>query len=249
MLFKIIKKIVRKTFLVFGYNCVKSTFPIGERMGINPFVDMAYFLKDTNRPIIFDVGANEGQTVHKMKKYFPIAYIHSFEPSNEIFKTLLHEIQKYNSVEAWNFGLGAEAGNFNFHENTLSSMSSFLESTQETWGSIKKVKPVEVKKLDHFVDEIKVSQIDILKIDTQGFEYEVLKGGENLLKNGRIKLIYLEVTMHSMYSELPPFSVILSLLEKNDYSVVAFYDQHYDHSKKTLHWCDILFVHKQVIQK
>jgi len=246
---KFLKSSIRKAFQIFGYDCIKTKFPPGKRMGIDPFTDMAYFLEGNQTPVICDVGANEGQTVDKFKKLFPASIIHSFEPSKETFQCLKSNIKKFDSVTAWNFGLGAEAQTLQFNENTLSSMSSFLPSTPETWGLVKQVNSVEVQTLDQFAANNKLPCIDVLKIDTQGYEYEVLKGSINLLKDRKIKLVYLEVTMGFMYQHLPPLSLILSFLESKNFSVVSFYDQHHEYPKGTLHWCDILFVNEEAAIK
>jgi hypothetical protein len=51
---------------------------------------------------------------------------------------------------------------------------------------------VSVTTLDKFCEENKVSKIDLLKIDVEGFEYEVLKGSVNTLTKGKIDTIQIE---------------------------------------------------------
>ena len=46
--------------------------------------------------------------------------------------------------------------------------------------------------LDRFCSERGVKQIDVLKIDTEGFEFEVLKGASSMLAQQAIKFIYFE---------------------------------------------------------
>ena len=240
------KKIIKSIFEKIGYEIRKTVFIPGERMGIDPFNDISYFLRGNPTPLFFDVGGNEGQTVLQMLKKFPNATIHSFEPGSETFQTLQNNIRSFKAVRAWNLGIGAECKLQRFNENAFSSMSSFLPSTVETWGDIKKRSEVNVQTLDLFCRDNNICNIDLLKIDTQGYEYEVLLGAKRLLLEKNIKLIYLEVIFSGMYTNLPLFSSILSLLEQYKYSPVAFYDQHHKHPERILHWCDILFVHQQI---
>ncbi len=51
---------------------------------------------------------------------------------------------------------------------------------------------VDVIDLDTFVAENDISQIDLLKIDTEGHELEVLKGASNLLRENRVRAIQFE---------------------------------------------------------
>jgi len=248
MLFRAFKTLARNTLQKFGYDCSRVRFPPGQRPGIDPFNDMAYFLRGNPSPVICDVGANEGQTVQNFKLVLPSSVIHSFEPSLEVFQLLKKNIGQFDSVTAWNIGLGAEKKTMQLNENSFSTMNSFLPATHETFGTVQKVTSVETEPLDCFAAANNLEVIDVLKIDTQGYEYEVLKGARDLLKNNKIKLVYLEVTLGWMYNDLPSLTSILSYLQNNKFLIVSFYDQRHKFPERTLWWCDILFVHETVIQ-
>ena len=53
---------------------------------------------------------------------------------------------------------------------------------------------VQTQTLDNFCSNINIDNIDVLKIDTEGNELNVLKGAEKLLSEGKIKLIYVEIS-------------------------------------------------------
>ena len=82
---KLIKKIIRQ----FGLDIIR----IDNKYGINPYQDMAKIIKD-NRPMIFDVGANIGQTVRILREYFPKGEINSFEPNPNAFEILKQNVTK-----------------------------------------------------------------------------------------------------------------------------------------------------------
>ena len=71
----IIKRAIRSIVRGTGLDIVR--FDAG-RLGVNPFADMQYFLKGQKSPVIFDVGANIGQSVDAFRNSFPESIIHSF---------------------------------------------------------------------------------------------------------------------------------------------------------------------------
>jgi len=88
------------------------------------FKDIESFLH-VDKLIIFDVGANEGQTVKEFKAELPNSIIHSFEPSPDTFAQLQNATRLKN-VFIWNVALGSTPGHQIFFENSESIMSSFL---------------------------------------------------------------------------------------------------------------------------
>jgi hypothetical protein len=57
-------------------------------IGLDPYQDMRMLTCAIARPVIFDVGANVGQTVDRIRNYFDRPVIHAFEPSPDTFETL-----------------------------------------------------------------------------------------------------------------------------------------------------------------
>jgi FkbM family methyltransferase len=76
-------------------------------------------------------------------------------------------------------------GTLEFSENRNSELSSFLplgSGVPEGWGEAQGKIAVPVVTVDGYCGENAVSRIDVLKIDTQGFDFEVLGGRSNALK-------------------------------------------------------------------
>ncbi len=127
--------------------------------------------------IIFDVGANIGCTSILLANSYPDAYIYAFEPDPENFDLLSTNVKAYNNVLAWDFALGAvtqkrelfasddarNSGGFSFHEGG-SDTSQF--------------KTVQVFDVREFMADQRIEHIDLLKIDTEGCEYEILNALE-----------------------------------------------------------------------
>ena len=162
--------------------------------------------KFDDKIVIIDVGAHFGETIKKFRNKLSVKKIYSFEASPINFKELKNNKKKYNptKVEIFNYGLGEN--NFDgFINQTIESSSSTINriNTNSKYY-FRKIKILNIKKkekyyeklpiklisLDKFINEKNISKIDLLKIDTEGYEYNVLKG---LKKSHQIiKLIYFE---------------------------------------------------------
>jgi len=215
------------------------------QIGRNPFFDISKFLKTPN-PVIFDIGANTGQSVIEFAKYFPDCYINSFEPSPKTFSILEDKLSNFKNLKLWNKAVGSKSGHMTFLENTKSDMSSFLPLAETGWGEIVYKTEVEVIDLDGFCMNRQINRIDILKSDTQGYEFEVFKGAQNMIANGNIGIIYYEAIFSSMYKDLPSFGEVFDFLAKHKYSLVTIYPISYQNNLAS--WTDLLFVHQSLIQ-
>ena len=198
-----------------------------------------------NRPIVFDVGANVGQSIHRFRSRFPRCIIHSFEPSPTTFETLSQQASKLKDVHLWNYALGSVSGQMTFLENEHSDMSSFLPISEFGWGKVTKETLVEVKTIDQFCYDANIEQIDILKSDTQGFELEVFKGADRTMRANKIGLIYFEIIFSDQYKNLPSFAQIYDFLTSREFLLVSFYQFYYQ--KQLASWTDALFVHKSQV--
>lgn len=126
-------------------------------------------------------------------------------------------------------------------------MSSFLAPSGFSWGKIVKSTNVQVTTLDSFAKGNSVDFIHVLKSDTQGFDFEVFQGASQLMKEERIALIYFEFIFSEMYENLPSFDDVFRHLRKYNFSLVAFYGQHFQ--KDLVSWTDLLFINREFNQR
>jgi FkbM family methyltransferase len=137
--------------------------------------------------IIFDVGANVGDTVCRFARFFPTAQIHAFEPASNTFSLLEQRMHNVNRVHCRRLAVGAEKGQAPLalqrdHErNSLVSVRA--DAPCET---------VDLVSLDDYTRAHQINTISILKIDVEGYELEVLKGATSLLRSRAIQAIYAE---------------------------------------------------------
>jgi FkbM family methyltransferase len=231
---------IRRIMNRFGCDIIRLN-----EIGHDPLTDFRLFFHN-DQPLIFDVGANVGQTVSKLHTTFPRCKIHSFEPSPTTFATLKQEVSQLNNVYLHNCALGAASGQQTFLENNNSDMSSFLLLGKFGWGEIIQETVVEVNTVDTVCDQYDIQKIDLLKSDTQGFDFEVFKGAEQSICANKIGLIYFEVIFSDMYKGLPSFGTIYDYLIERNFSLVSFYKFYYQ--EQLASWTDVLFVHKSYLR-
>ncbi len=183
--------------------------------------------KFTNPITIIDVGAHFGETITTFKKNFNIKKIYSFEASPINFQVLKKKFsENLTNTEIYNFGIGANTSE-EFINQTAESSSSTINSINKNSKYfkrklkilkindqnlfIKKI-PIKIITLDNFIDKKKIDTIDILKIDTEGYELNVLKG---LKKNHyKIKIIYFEHHYDDMIEKNYKFSDVKKILDE-----------------------------------
>lgn len=183
-----------------------------EKFFFYPKLTIAYqgldlFHKARPRLVVFDVGSNKGQSISFFKKIYPQAKIYAFEPSNKSFNTLKANLERFSYKEVFIFqlGLGEVAGQVNFYESLLDETSTFALPNENSRHLKKKNRILlqnsknryttvvsRVETLDSFIREKKIEFIDILKIDVEGFEFEVLKGAKNTVEEKKINVIQFE---------------------------------------------------------
>lgn len=189
-------------------------------------------LKDTSKLIVFDIGAHKGETVNLFKKNFDIDKIYSFEPNPNVFKILKKNTEKFNDVKIFNIGLDEKISRKYLNLLFDSSSSSFndINFNNNYYKKKKKIfepfsNMVEKKKilletttLSQIINKFDINQIDILKIDTEGYEYNVLKGIK-LQDFKKIKYIYFEHHYDLMINKNYKFKDINQLLIENNYKL------------------------------
>jgi len=141
---------------------------------------------DNPNPIIFDIGANIGTFTTWFAKTFVNGQVYSFEPQPQVFNMLCGNvaINNYYNVRVFNYGLGSKNDKFYLYEPDYFSSDDFgtfsLINTKLNVSNKKIV--IEVKTLDWFVEFYQIPYIDLLKIDAEGMDLDILKGGIETIK-------------------------------------------------------------------
>ena len=181
---------------------------------------------------LFDVGSHKGEYIININKRFTINKIFGFEPNPKSYEALLKNTNKIKNIEILNFAAGKEEGISILNQNIESSSSSINKLNEESkyfkkkyffFNFLKKknyFNPVEIKilSLDKFIHSKKIDFIDLLKIDTEGYEFNVIRGlGDKINK---VKLIHLEHHFDDMVLKNYKLSDIHNYLIQNNFKKV-----------------------------
>ncbi len=196
--------------------------------------------------VIFDVGANLGATSLTYRRLFPDAVIHAFEPFPGAFGKLKARFAQDGKVRCVQKAVSSSSGDALLHVNSMdvtNAMSPILDEAFEFLpenfaksGSIS----VETTTLDDHCRAEGVDRIDILKMDAQGSELDILRGGERLLSEGRVKLVYSELIFVPVYEKQAAFHEIAAHLTPFGFRLFDFFGFTYDPSGQ-LKWGDAIF--------
>ena len=207
-------------------------------LGFDAYADMRKLVA-TDRPLVFDIGANRGQTIEHFRGAFARPVIHAFEPGRDTFAELQRRTAGIPDLHLNNVALGARVESRTFLQNERDDMSSFLEPSVDAWGEIKDRYPVEITTVDDYCAARGIERIDVLKSDTQGFDLDVLKGAQGMIDRRAIRLILMEITFSDMYKGSPRFDEIYAFLADRRFALVSFYD--FYHQRRRAGWTDALF--------
>jgi FkbM family methyltransferase len=216
---KYIKKIVLHSARILNVSLYKKL-----PRGIDPFRDIEFLIPSWKADIIFDVGANTGQSALAYSKAFPTSRIFSFEPVPLTFNILKNEVKKYPNISPYNLALSSAKGEGHIIEGDGSDtnrVASFLLSTDR--NNIKKT--VSISTIDFFCHSNKIEKINYLKIDTEGGDLDVLKGAESMLSSRAIEIIEVEAGVGHDNTLHVPLNNFISYLSSFGYAVFGFYDQ------------------------
>ncbi len=181
--------------------CLKKSFPVNA--------------------VVIDVGANVGRWSLLVSQIFKTKKIFAFEPFENTFKNLLKN--KINNpdvdLELINAAVGDQIKTvyMKIKDSTNSGMNSICENTD---SALEQNTALESITLDHFYSHKKneINQIDVIKIDVEGYEYHVLRGAEKIISEFQ-PLIICEIDDQLLGQNQTTPNEIFSFLEKYNYTI------------------------------
>ena len=199
------------------------------------------FLKKNNYSefkLLIDIGAHKGESIKIFSKNFIIKKIISFEASPINYKYLKKEIEKnekaYSNTEIVleNTALGAEDKIIQFKQFDESSSSTIKEIDEKSnyykrkfrlinFFNNKKIYQkikIRISKLKDYIERNNIKKIDFMKIDTEGYEFEILLGLESKIE--LVDIIMFEHHYDNMIKKNYTFENINKLLIKNNFNKI-----------------------------
>lgn len=189
----------------------------------NPDFRRTKWLEHIGVNVVLDIGANTGQFGKSLRRHGYHEKIISFEPLSNAYE-LLKKCESKNWTTL-NYALGERDEQLEIHvsENVASSSLLTMTARHEDVAPESKVigtEVIKVHKLDTIVDSLNIKlNRTFVKIDTQGFEYSVLRGGEEALR--KINFIQLEIALQELYKGEKLFSEMIDYLANLGYVLVS----------------------------
>ncbi len=146
--------------------------------------DTARILASMATGTVLDIGANIGLTTLLHSRLANT--VHAFEPSPSTFAFLKENVDRAGIPNAilHNVGLGEQPGNFELTFAPQNRSGAFVsDQTQASTGHT--IEQIQIDTLDRRVDVHSIGKVDMIKIDVEGFELHVLRGGRNTLARDR----------------------------------------------------------------
>jgi FkbM family methyltransferase len=232
-----IKRIIRKILLSLNIQ-TSQTSPLEDE---NKKKD---WLKNMEIKTILDIGANSGQFAREIHQLIPDATLFSFEPLSDCYEQLIDNFQGVKNFKAFNLALGNETGFKEIHRSEYSLSSSLLpmatshkEAFPFTSNSISQ--KIEIAKLDDVADQLNLQRPILIKLDVQGFEDSVIKGGRNTISLADI--IITELSVEELYEGQKLFDDIYKLITDLGFVYRGNYDQLHDPHDGRVLQCDGIF--------
>jgi FkbM family methyltransferase len=187
------KEFVKFLFEKAGYQVRKTS---GFPFGVDFWIDVQRLSACLNRPIevVFDVGANNGDTSKNALKCFPNSHVYAFEPHPKTYASLTTRI-KHHAFTPIKLALSDKIGQQVFFEYGGSGhVDSLVENARfsKRFNRCGERIQVEVDTVDNFCQSHNVSKINLLKVDTEGNDYATLRGAKRMLNSSSVDFIYFE---------------------------------------------------------
>ena len=204
-------------------------------------------------PVIFDVGANRGDYASVIIDSFGCKNInlYCFEPSKTAFELLNAQLPKCQNINLFNFGFGAKPETVKLYSCSEGAGSaSVVNRHYHDLDNSHIVEEIELTTLDTFCSTNNIQKIDFMKMDVEGYELNILRGGSHLINSASIDFIQFEFGFPSIESRVF-FKDIFSCLSGNYRVYRSLFDglieiDHYDYKDELYTIQNFLAVSKRM---
>jgi FkbM family methyltransferase len=213
-----LKFILRKILNNLGYEVRKIGSPV-----VNPVAkkDFWNWLRAYgNIKSVIDIGANNGEFAEFISTYFAAKITIAIEPLPGYDILIKERLNKIPNLHVFNCAISDQIGTTQFRVNPYSPASSLLETTSFSTKEFpqvldqehQKLVDVEIKRLDDILKSLELEENLLIKVDVQGLEDKVIKGGLETFK--RASFVLIEMSFIEMYLGQPLFEEVHQLLRQ-----------------------------------
>lgn len=226
------------------------------------------YLIKVSQPFILDVGANIGTSLDEFKSWWPDAVVHCFEPQQECWETLEQRASKFAATSAvinkcaagsipndhatfYSHDISSGVSGFNkinlqsqdsVHLNRL--IETDPQAITEYEQSLNRERSVKIIRLDDYLDKLNIHRINLLKIDTQGFEPQVLEGLGARLSD--VDVVITELMFYDYYERSLSFSDIERFLLPAGFHLYDISHIAKNPMNGRTDWVDVIYVNNRL---
>ena len=177
---------------------------------------------------VVDIGANDGAYSEYLHGFFTPAVIHAIEPLPACQEKLRARQRRMPGLQIHDVALDERAGEATFFSNSYAPASSLLRLSRlskQAFPETERESPTSVRlaRLDDVLDADRLERDVLIKIDVQGVEDRVIRGGQRVFAAARFVLI--EMSFVAMYEGQPLFDEVHALLAELGLRLAGFKDQ------------------------
>lgn len=188
---------------------------------------------------VFDVGANQGQYSGLLRELGFEGHIVSFEPVAKYAAMLRTKAAGDPKWRVYPFALGSQRGNASINVTVSPGLNSFLAPMVDngywTPSPVSGVEEVAIETLDDVYPTIRRElgfESPYLKMDTQGFDLEVMRGGASVLS--RFRALQTEASVTPMYENMPGFRDVLDFVLARGFSLSGMFPVSVDEAMRLI---------------
>lgn len=200
-----------------------------------------------NIQVVLDIGANNGEYSREVFEHIPGVEVYAFEPLPDCYTTLTSAFVGNARFHSYPIALGETAGEVEMERSSFHPSSSLLVMAQlhkelypKTAGATKE--KVRVARLDEVMRDVIYSGNLMIKVDVQGFEDKVIRGGTETFK--RATIVQIETSFAELYEGQPLFNDIYQMLIQLGFSYAGVASEHRNPKTQELLYQDSIFVKK-----
>ncbi|MCK5137863.1 MAG: FkbM family methyltransferase [Bacteroidales bacterium] len=164
---------------------------------------------------IIDVGANVGDSIALIRSTGIKNHIHAIEGDSYYYKLLIRNCKQFQSVSIYNLFLGEKREEIKANTQTIDGTMS-IESINGT-------STIEINTLDSFINDKSIQNPKFLKIDTDGFDFSILKGGFKSISEFH-PVLFIEYDVSFEMTNDENITSVFNFLLECGYRKIVYYD-------------------------
>jgi FkbM family methyltransferase len=174
----------------------------------------------TENEVIIDIGSNIGYYALIEAQVANRGEVYCIEPVStnvEILKRNI-ELNHYNNISVFQYAIGDKDGKGRMYICDKCNISSFIKKPET--NLIREIE-VPLMTLDKFVERYVHCYPTFIRMDVEGYEYQIIKGSSKILKKTKSLKIYIELHPHLMRRE--NMIELLDILKQNSFEARAIF--------------------------